>query len=61
MPEFYKIKEVAATLKVHPQTVYNWRREGKIKFTRICGRNRIKREELDRFISAQEQGAGEAK
>lgn len=61
MPEFYKIKEVAATLKVHPQTLYNWHRAGKIRFTRICGRNRIKREELDRFINAQEQGAGEAK
>jgi len=61
MPEFYKIKEVAATLKVHPQTLYNWHREGKIRFTRICGRNRIKREDLDSFIKSQEQTAGEAK
>lgn len=60
MPEFFKIKEVAATLKVHPQTINNWHREGKIKFVRLCGRNRITKEELDRFIKAQEQQTAEA-
>lgn len=49
----YKIKEVASLLRVHPQTVYNWHREGKIKFVKIVGRNRIEQTELDRFINTQ--------
>lgn len=60
MPEFYKLKEVAAILKVSTPTLYSWREAGKIKFIKIGGRNRISREELDRFIRAQEQNTAEA-
>jgi excisionase family DNA binding protein len=51
--EFLKLKEVAAILKVNIKTLYTWREAGKIRFTRICGRNRITRDELERFIKAQ--------
>jgi excisionase family DNA binding protein len=58
--EFLKLKEVAAILKVSTPTLYAWRDTGKIKFIKICGRNRITREELNRFIKAQEQQTAEA-
>ena len=57
--EFLKLKEVAAILKVSTPTLYAWRDTGKIKFIKICGRNRITREELDRFIKSQEQQTAE--
>lgn len=50
--EFLKLKEVASILKVSVPTLYVWRDKGIIKFIKICGRNRIKREELDRFIDS---------
>lgn len=53
--EFLKLKEVAAILKVSTPTLYAWRDTGKINFIKICGRNRIKREELDRFIKSMEK------
>lgn len=58
--EFFKLKEVAAILKVSTPTLYAWRDTGKIKFIKIGGRNRITREELDRFIKSQEQNHAEA-
>lgn len=58
--EFFKLKEVAAILKVSIPTLYEWRNAGKIRFIKIGGRNRISREELDRFIKDQERNTGEA-
>lgn len=51
--EFFKLKEVAAILKVSVPTLYAWRDAGKIRFVKIGARNRITREELDRFIKGQ--------
>jgi len=45
-----KVKEVAERLKVHPQTVYGWIAEGKLKAHKIAGIIRIKEEEYEEFI-----------
>ena len=60
MSELYKLKEVAAILKVSTPTLYAWRDAGKIKFIKIGGRNRISSDELERFIRTQDQNTGEA-
>ena len=49
--EFYTINEVCEMWKVHPQTVYNWHRQDKIKFVKVGARNRITKDELDRFLA----------
>ena len=60
MPEYYTINEVSAMLKVNRQTVYNWRRLGKIKFVIVGGRNRITNEELQRFIESGKKDGSNA-
>ncbi|GHV81911.1 hypothetical protein AGMMS49991_04690 [Spirochaetia bacterium] len=35
VPELLTIHEVAATLRVSPQTVHHWKKQGKIEFTQI--------------------------
>lgn len=45
------ITEVAEKLKVTPQSIYNWIKEGRIKPTRISEkRQRISNEEVNRFL-----------
>jgi len=44
------IKEVANKLKVHPQTVYAWVYNGKLKVTRISGILRIEETTLNELI-----------
>ena len=39
--EAYSIGDVAAELKVHPQTLRNWERAGLIKPTRVAGNRRV--------------------
>ena len=47
----FTVQEAAEKLKVDPQTIYRWIREGKIRKVVNMGRSiRITQEELDRFI-----------
>lgn len=55
MSELLTLKTVADLLKVHTQTLYHWRRLGKIKFVTVGGRNRITRDEVERFLNPQPQ------
>lgn len=58
-PEFMKLKTVADLLQVSVKTLYDRRRRGELKFTKIGSHNRITRTELERFIQANTDGAGE--
>jgi excisionase family DNA binding protein len=50
--ELLKITDVATELKVHPDTVRRWIKDGKLTPTRLGGtRIRIRRSELDRFLA----------
>ena len=54
--ELLKITEVAAELKLHPDTVRRYIKEGKLKATKIGGtRVRVRRSELDRFLAEEGQ------
>jgi len=56
--ELLTIDEVAAELKLHPDTIRRNIREKKLKPTRVGGNAiRIRRSELDRFISEGEEGS----
>jgi excisionase family DNA binding protein len=45
------VKEVADTLRVHPTTVREWIRSGRLKAARFGGKDyRIKREDYEKFI-----------
>ncbi len=56
--ELLTIDEVAAELKLHPDTIRRYIREGKLKPTRVGGTAiRIRRSELDRFIREGEEGS----
>jgi excisionase family DNA binding protein len=60
--ELLTIDEVAAELKLHPDTIRRYIREGKLKQTRVGGTAiRIRRSELDRFISEGEEGSEDKK
>jgi excisionase family DNA binding protein len=58
-PEFMKLKTVAELLQVSVKTLYDRRRRGELRFTKIGSHNRITRTELDRFIKENTEGAGE--
>ena len=60
MPEYLTISEVSAMLKVNRQTVYNWHRKGKIELVKVGARNRITKEELQRFIENGNKGGSNA-
>jgi len=54
--ELLTIDEVAAELKLHPDTIRRYIRKNKLKPTRVGGTAiRIRRSELDRFISKGEE------
>lgn len=55
MSELLTLKAVADLLKVHTQTLYHWRNHGKITFVKVGGRNRITRDEVERFLNPQPQ------
>jgi excisionase family DNA binding protein len=50
----YTIEEVANILRVSEQTVRNLIRQKKLKAFRVGIQLRVKREELERFISSNE-------
>lgn len=53
MEELYTIEETAKKLKVTNQTIRNWERDGKIKFTRVNGLPRITEGELKRIVKGE--------
>ena len=54
--ELLTIDEVAAELKLHPDTIRRHIRQNKLKVTRLGGTAvRIRRSELDRFIHEGEE------
>lgn len=54
--ELLTIDEVAAELKLHPDTIRRYIRDKKIKSVRVGGTAiRIRRSELDRFIREGEE------
>ncbi len=54
--ELLKITDVAAILKLHPDTVRRYIKDGRLIATRIGGtRVRIRRSELDRFLNKGEK------
>ena len=52
LPEYLSVQEVVKMLKVHPNTLRNWDREGTLKAVRIGKRNirRWKKEDVLRFL-----------
>ncbi len=60
MPEYMKLKAVAAALGVSVKTLYTLRDRGLV-FTKIGGATRISRDELERFLAANRDGADTAK
>ncbi len=60
--ELLTIDEVAAELKLHPDTIRRYIREKKLKPTRVGGTAiRIRRSELNMFISEGEEGSEDKK
>lgn len=49
--KYYTIKEVAETLKVAYLTVYRWIKSGKLPSYKAGKQYRIKKNDLDTFIS----------
>lgn len=50
---FFTIQETAKALKVGLRTIYNWNKAGRIAFVQLGkGNFRVRKEELERFISA---------
>ena len=50
MEKLFTIKEVCEYLAITRKTLYNWKDAGKINFSDINGRVRIKESELKRII-----------
>lgn len=50
MEKLYTMDEVCLTLKISRQTLYNWRKDGKIKFTKVNGITRISESELMKIV-----------
>ncbi len=59
--EFLTVAEVAALLKLNPQTVRNWIDNGTLPATKVGRRVRITRAELNAFIEAGAIMPGEPK
>jgi excisionase family DNA binding protein len=52
------IDEIADYLKVKKRTVYDWVKKGKIPAIKTVGQWRFKREKIDQWLEAQNQGGG---
>lgn len=53
MEKQYKIKEICSILGVTRQCIYNWEKQGKIKFNRVNGLPRIAESELKRIVKEE--------
>ncbi len=53
--EYYTVKDVAAKLKVHPQTIKGWLRDGRLKGIAFGGRTgwRVTDAQLREFLEAE--------
>ena len=58
-PMFLTVKDVAARLRVHPETVREWIRAGQLRGVRLGKRSgfRVSEADLERFIEARKQVA----
>ena len=56
LPEYLTLPEVVKVLKVHPNTLRNWDRDGTLKAIRIGKRNirRWKKSDVLKFIEANQ-------
>ena len=52
------IDEVAEYLRVKKRTVYDWVKKGKIPAIKAVGQWRFKKEKIDQWLEAQNQGGG---
>ena len=50
--QYYTIEEVAKMLKVAYLTVYRWIQSGKLSSNKAGKQYRIKKEDLDRFVTS---------
>src|SRR5947209_7855029 len=52
--EFLTVAEIGESLKVNPQTVYNWIERGRLRSVRVgARRGRVRRADLDAFLAGQ--------
>ena len=49
-PHYLEVKEVAALLRVHAETVKKWCYRGRLPYTKAGSRIRIKRADLEAFL-----------
>jgi excisionase family DNA binding protein len=54
---FYTVEEVASLLKVHPNTVRGWIRQGKLGAIKINTLTRIKEADLETFMKPFKEGS----
>jgi len=59
-PEYLTLMEVSQLLKVHPNTLRNWDKDGNLKSVRIGVRKlrRYRREDIERFIEKSNEPEG---
>lgn len=61
LPEMLTTDEVARAARVHPRTVMRWARDHELPATKISGRYRFRRSDVERLLTptapAEEQAA----
>lgn len=60
MGDIYTPEEIALQWRLEPATVRRWIREGKLKATKLGRGWRVKREDWESFIQAQEVASKKA-
>lgn len=53
--ELLTVKEVAERVKVHPETVRGWIRDGELEAVDIGGEYRIYKQDLDTFLKERKR------
>lgn len=53
MEKQYTVKETCKLLGITRQCLYKWKKDGKIKFTRVNGLPRIPESELKRIVKGE--------
>ncbi|HZS76904.1 MAG TPA: helix-turn-helix domain-containing protein [Ktedonobacteraceae bacterium] len=53
---YLTVEEIARQLKVSPDTVRRWIREGRLPAIDLIGQYRIKREDYERFLEQRRKG-----
>lgn len=53
--ELLTVKEVADRVKVHPETVRGWIRDGELEAVDIGGEYRIYKQDLDKFLKERKR------